>query len=404
MTLYLPFSPVTIDLVMLPRGGQVWIYRHRRILWTVATVSFAVLLVRAFAGLPDLSGVGIAFGAADPVWLWIGGVTAAVMAVAFWSGYVPFVMTPPARQRLVGTEEADTLLGPDDVILGLIHGGDVRAYSRDAIARPHYFTDTVGGTPFTVSYCILCNSGIAFKNELNGKPLNLKCVTAFNNNIIYLDKNSGNFTQQLDGSVFFGPDAGAALDSQPVVFATWSEWKTLHPDTRLYHAPDITLRDKIVSLMLRLMIPIRKLAARAKPWHRIKGTLDDRLPAISLVLGVERNGDSCGYPLNGLADAPVINDTVGGVPVIVLYNRERDVAEVFSRRVGARELTFNPAGGARDDIIATDAETGSSWDVTGAAVAGELEGASLDPLPHFNKLFWFSWALFKPGTRVKNAA
>jgi len=414
LTLFLPFSPMTIDLVMLSRDGQIWIYRHRRIFWAVAVTSFAVLLVRAVLGLPDLSWIGGAeavvrelsglSGSADPVWLEIVGVTSAAMAIAFWSGYVPFVMTPPTGQRLVDIDEGDKLLKPDDVILGFVHGGEVRAYPRDSISRPHFFTDTVGGTPFTVSYCILCNSGVAFKNELNGKPLDLKCVTAFNNNIIYQDRHSGNFIQQLDGSVFFGPDKGKVLDSEPVVFATWGEWKVLHPDTKLYYAPDITLRDKMVSLMLQIMIPIRKLGRRTKPWHRITGTLDDRLPAMSLVMGVERNGESCGYPLSGLVDAPVINDTVGGEPVVVLYDGDRDVAEVFSRRINGRALTFTSANGAGDGVVATDDETGSSWDVTGKAVAGELLGMELDPLPHFNKLFWFSWALFKPGTRIKNAA
>jgi len=395
---------MTIDLVMLPRDGQIWVYRNRRKLWAIASVSFALLLIRGAAGVPELASVfGGLVGVADPVWLRTGVITIAAMAFAFWSGYVPYVMTPPARQQLVDIDEGNKLVADDDVILGFAHGGDVRAYPRDAISRPHFFNDTLDGTSFTVSYCILCNSGVAFKNELNGKPLDLKCITAYNNNIIYQDKNSGNYIQQLDGSVFAGPDEGKALDSEPVVIATWDEWKKLHPDTKLYYAPDITLRDKMVSLMLQLMVPIRRLAARTKPFHRIKGTLDDRLPAMSLVLGVERNGESCGYPLAELAETPVINDAVGGEPVAVLYNGDRDVAEVFSRRVNGRELTFIPASGS-PGVIATDDETGSAWDVTGAALDGELKGLKLTPLPHFNKLFWFSWALFKPGTRVKLAA
>jgi hypothetical protein len=409
LILFLPFSPMTIDLVMLPRGGQIWVYRHRHFFWSIATISFTLLLARSVAGLPDLQLSttigGLTGAAADPVWFWITSGTVAAMTIAFWSGYVPFVMTPPTRQTLVDIEGGDKLLAPDDVILGFTYGGDIRAYPRDAIARPHYFTDTVGGTSFTVSYCILCNSGVAFKNELNGKPLDLKCITAFNNNIIYQDKNSGNFIQQLDGSVFHGPDEGKALDSEPVVFTTWDEWKKLHPDTQLYYAPDITLRDKIVTLMLQIMVPIRKLAARTKPYHRISGSLDERLPAMSLVLGVERNGESCSYPLVSLVEDPVINDTVGGDPLVVLYNSHRDVAEVFSGRVNGRVLTFNPAADDQSaGAVATDTETGSTWDVTGTAVSGELKGMSLAPLPHFNKLFWFSWALFKPGTRVKVAA
>ena len=60
-----------------------------------------------------------------------------------------------------------------------------------------------------------------------------------------------------------------------------------------------------------------------------------------------------------------------------------------------------PGGGG---VIARDVETDTSWDVTGAARGGGLADRALTPLPHYNKLFWLSWALFKPGTRISPAA
>jgi hypothetical protein len=356
-------------------------------LWAVVALMCALLAVRGV------------LGHADPAWLWAGAITAAVLAMAFWGGYVPFVMTPPSDQRLVDAAEADKLIADDDVVLGLIEGGEVRAYPRDMIARPHYFTETVGGTPLIVSYCILCNSGMAFKAELDGRPLDLRCATAFNNNIIYHEPSTGNFIQQLDGEVFLGPDEGKRLDAHAVVQATWAEWKRLHPDTKLYYAPAITLRDKMVALMLGMMIPIHKLSRRAKPWHRVRGELDERLPAMSLVLGVEIGGEKCAYPVEQLRQQAVLQDTVGGEPIVV-YDRERDMGQVFSRRLGDRTLSF---AAASDGALARDAETGSAWDIAGVAQDGELAGSALTAVPHYNKLFWFSWALFKPGTRLAAA-
>ena len=388
LVIYMPFSPMTIDLLMLPRERQIAIYLHRKKLWAVVALMCALLAVRGV------------LGHADPAWLWAGAITAAVLAMAFWGGYVPFVMTPPSDQRLVDAAEADKLIADDDVVLGLIEGGEVRAYPRDMIARPHYFTETVGGTPLIVSYCILCNSGMAFKAELDGRPLDLRCATAFNNNIIYHEPTTGNFIQQLDGEVFLGPDEGKRLDAHAVVQATWAEWKRLHPDTKLYYAPAITLRDKMVALMLGMMIPIDKLSRRAKPWHRVRGKLDERLPAMSLVLGVEIGGEKCAYPVEQLRQQAVFEDTVGGEPIVVVYDRERDMGQVFSRRLEERTLSF---AAASDGALARDAETGSAWDITGVAQDGELAGSALTAVPHYNKLFWFSWALFKPGTRLAAA-
>ena len=411
LTIFLPFSPMTIDLLMLPRAAQITIYRYRRLLWALGILCFGLLTARAGLGLVGQSGwaaetavmiwAGGLLGEANPVWLTTSAITIGMLAFMFWSGYVPYVMTPPRNPRLLDVAEADRLIGADDVMLGLINGGETRAYPRDWIARPHYFTDTVGGTPFTISYCILCNSGMAFKSELRGRPLNLMCVTAYNNNIIYLDTDGGNYIQQLDGKVFFGPDAGETLEPHPVVLASWAEWKKLHPDTKLYFAPPATLRDKMVALMLRMMIPISRLSQRRKPWHRIRGKLDDRLPAMSFVLGVEINGETATYPLSALQKVSVYNDTVGGEPIVVFYDKQRDIGQVFSRQVDKSTLTFSELSDGNADGLARDSETGTLWDLAGRASDGELADQSLRAIAHYNKLFWFSWALFKPKTSVR---
>jgi hypothetical protein len=401
LAIYLPFSPMTIDLVNLSRAAQIAIYRNRLVLWLIADAAFLVLLLRSLAGAGWLgAGPGAAVagvvGAASPGWHWVVLVTIAMLAMMFWSGYVPYVMRPPEGPRILSAEEADALVGEDDIVLGVAHQDEARAYSRDLIARPHYYNDTVGGQPFTVSYCILCNSGMAFKSELDGRPMALKCVTAFNNNIIYREPATRNFIQQLDGAVFAGPDAGKQLAPFPVLQMTWGEWKRLHPETSFYHAPHRTVRDRLVGAMLKWMIPVPKLAARKTPWHRIRGRLDDRLPAMSFVLGIEIGGERVAYPLSGLSENPVINDTVGGAPIVVLYDRARDAAAVFAREIDGKATTFEfgPDGGF------VDAATGSRWDLTGAAHEGAFANRRLAPVAHYNKLFWFSWALFKPDTRI----
>ncbi|MCH7697198.1 MAG: DUF3179 domain-containing protein, partial [Proteobacteria bacterium] len=354
--------------------------------WVIGIACFAVLVGRGLMGV------------ADEVWLWTALPSIGMLMFMFWSGYVPYVMTPPVDPKILSIEEADKLIKQDEVVIGLVNGGDVRAYSRDTVARPHFYADTVGGTPVIVSYCILCNSSMAFKTELKGKPMDLSCVTAYNNNIIYRDANSGNFIQQLDSKIIHGPDKGEELEFLPTIMATWGEWKQLHPDTKLYYAPAKTFRDKMVAVMLGMMIPIHKLAARSKPWHRVQGKLDTRLPAMSFVYGVELNGDLCAYSTSFLKENPVYNDTVGGEPIVVFYDKARDIGAIYSRNIDDSVLEFEQA--PADGVIAMDKQSGSSWDLTGKATGGNYAGQSLEGVPHYNKIFWFSWALFKDGTRV----
>jgi hypothetical protein len=411
LTSYLAFSPLTRDLVVfLSRDAQISIFKHRRLLWGIGIVCLALLVGRGVFGLAapgstSLLAQGAAqLGTAHWAWLWIAGFTIVPLGLAFWGLYVPVVMAPPEVHHTVGIAEADEFLEPDSIVLGLVMGGTVRAYPRDLIARPHWFNDTLDGKALMISYCILCNSGQAFVAQLkNGVPLNLRNMTAFDNNTIYHDTETGNFIQQLEGKVIRGPDEGQELEAYPVVMARWDEWKRLHPETTAYYAPPMTLRDRFVQKMLETKIPISTLAARDKPWHLVRKEIDGRLPAMSFVFGVTIGGESCAYPVSAMKDHPVINDSVGGEPIAVLYDAAHDIGQIFSRRQGERILTFThaPGDGA---ILARDDETGSSWDVSGRARQGELADHTLDSPAHYNQIFWFSWAAFNSGTRINTGA
>ncbi len=408
LTSYMAFSPVTRDMVVfLSRDQQITIFKYRKLLWAIGIVCFALLVLRGIFGLADagpdsaLAWGAAALGTAHVAWLFIAGITIVLLSLAFWATYVPVVMAPPEVHETVGIDEADAFLKPDSIVLGLVMGGQVRAYPRDLIARPHWFNDTIDDKPLMISYCILCNSGQAFVSRLkNGTPLNLRNMTAFDNNTIYHDTETGNFIQQLEGKVIRGPDEGEELEAYPLVMARWDEWKTLHPDTTVYYAPPMTLRDRMVQKMLETMIPIRKLAARDKPWHLVRKEIDARLPAMSFVFGVTLGGESCAFPVTALRNRPVVNDTVGGEPIALLYDKAHDIGQVFMRRLGDRVLTFSEIPGAQGGAIAKDEETGSTWDVSGRAREGKLAGSALESPPHYNQIFWFGWAAFNPGTRI----
>lgn len=398
---YLAFSPMTRDLVaFLSRDAQISIFKHRHKYWAAGIISLALLMGHAILGL---SGSDLVPGSATGHWIWlaIGGITITGLSLLYWAMYVPVVMAPPKRQRLVGIEEADKLLEPDSVVLGIDMAGKVCAYPRDLIARPHWFNDEIGGKPLMISYCILCNSGQAFVPLLeDGRRLDLRNMTAFDNNTIYHCMQTGNFIQQLDARVISGPNEGEVLESFPVVMARWDEWKRLHPDTKVFYAPPITVRDRIVQKLLMTMVPLSRLAARDEPWHVVRSAPDARLPAMSFVFGVEINGERCAYPTSALKKKPVVNDTVGSEPVVVLYDAAHDIGQVFLRRVGNKVLTFRKIAGKGGSLIVQDKETETRWNVSGHGLKGTLKGKSLEPAPHWNQLFWFSWAAFKPDTRI----
>ena len=126
-------------------------------------------------------------------------------------------------------------------------------------------------------------------------------------------------------------------------------------------------------------------------------------------MGVEAGDEVMAYPFTALAEAQVVNDEIGGEAVVVFHKsgtasaldtsdiREgRDVgsAAVFNRELGDRTLTFEPANEAG---LFRDVETGSTWNLFGEAIDGELAGEQLEQVLAFDH-FWFAWTAFFPQT------
>ena len=72
-------------------------------------------------------------------------------------------------------------------------------------------------------------------------------------------------------------------------------------------------------------------------------------------------------------------------------------SENWSRRCTAPRRRRGSHREPHHQRVRADAETGSRWDITGRAVEGPLEGATLEPVNHGDH-FWFAWAAFVPHT------
>ncbi|HEX9697226.1 MAG TPA: DUF3179 domain-containing (seleno)protein [Actinomycetota bacterium] len=87
---------------------------------------------------------------------------------------------------------------------------------------------------------------------------------------------------------------------------------------------------------------------------------------------IEAGGITRAYPLSILVWHEVVNDVVGGVPVVVAYSPLTDSVAAWVRRSAGRTFTFAQSGKiyAATGVMA-DRETGSLWlPPTGRAVAG----------------------------------
>jgi hypothetical protein len=126
-------------------------------------------------------------------------------------------------------------------------------------------------------------------------------------------------------------------------------------------------------------------------------------------LTVDLDGEAVAYPYEILEEVKVVNDIVAGKEIVVVWEpgtasaldtasiaagRDVGTANAYSRRINGQELIFR-----FEDGRIVDDHTGSEWNVLGQSVSGELLGQQLAPVVAINH-FWFSWAAFKPETRI----
>jgi hypothetical protein len=110
------------------------------------------------------------------------------------------------------------------------------------------------------------------------------------------------------------------------------------------------------------------LEASAAPWH------DDEV-----VLALEVEGEARAYPVAILNWHELVNDTLGGRPILITYCPLCGTGMAFDRRAEGETRQFGVSGLLyKSDVLFFDRESESLWSqIKAAAVAGPATGARL---------------------------
>ena len=282
-------------------------------------------------------------------------------------------------------------------------GGAAKAYPLSILIWHEIVNDRLGDAPVAVTFCPLCNASIVFERRVAGAEVDFGTTGKLrHSDLVMYDRQTESWWQQFTGLGIVGRHAGVALrklESQIVAFedfrTAWPEGRVLSRTTgfeRPYGRNPYAGYDDIdQSPFLLTTAP------------------DARLPPMERVLSVSAGGVHRVYPFSALERTPVINDTVGGEPVVVLSRqgtlsvldrseiktaRRIPSANAFSRRLDGRTLVFESQDGR-----VVDRDSGSHWDLLGRAVGGPLEGARLTPAVG-GVHFAFAWLAFNPDTEI----
>lgn len=305
--------------------------------------------------------------------------------------------------QFVTVAEADEWIGDLEPVVLFQEQGDTRIYPFQILTWHEIVNDVVGGRPVVVTFCPLCNTAIVFDATVNGRTLDFGTTGRLRfSNLLMYDRPTESWWQQASGDAVIGELAGQQLTFLPATIISWREAAEKYPQalvlSRETGYPRNYGRNPYVGYDNITGSPFL-----------FNGETPDQLPAMARVTTVEQNGEATAYPNDILQEAGVVNDTVGGVDVVVFWQpglasaldsgsiadgQDVGASGVFERTLNGQTLTFTT-----DGATITDGQTGSTWNIFGEAIEGELRGQALTPVVKVDH-FWFSWAAFRPDTRI----
>ncbi|GAB2763974.1 DUF3179 domain-containing protein [Nocardioides salsibiostraticola] len=301
-------------------------------------------------------------------------------------------------------------LSPGDPVLSLTIGDETRGYPVGVLTWHEIANDTVGGVPVAVTYCPLCNSGVAFERTVEGE------VTTFGvsgllyaDNLIMYDRATESLWPQLTGVASVGVRTGTELTSIPIGVVGWEQFQAAHPEALVLSRDTGFDRNYGANPYEGYDDP------RTEPFFALPGEPDQRLQVKERVVGVGEGSNAVAVPRSDLEAAGVALVEVDGGPV-TLWHLPGQVSALDTAQIadgasigtvaafdptvpGRGVLEFERTGkGASARIV--DTATGSTWDAFGTATDGELTGTRLDPVEYLDT-FWFSWVIFQPDTGLQ---
>jgi hypothetical protein len=272
----------------------------------------------------------------------------------------------------------------DKLVIGVEINGEAKAYPIQLIGYHHQVRDTVGGRPVMVTYCTVCRTGRVFSPVVQGRAEQFRLVGMDHFNAMFEDGTTKSWWRQATGEAVAGPRKGMVLEEIPSAQMSLSAWLRLHPGSLILQ-PDTLYREQYAELS-----DFDKGTIKSGLEKRDSLSWKDK----SWVIGVVQGKEARAYDWNELIARQIIQDQLGGTPLLITLERDSTTFHVLDRRVNGTALRFERSG---EPPQIRDTGTGSIWEMDGVCVDGSLKGSRLNALPAYQE-FWHSWKTFHPWT------
>ncbi len=303
-----------------------------------------------------------------------------------FGGVVPRGIPALRMPRTVPASEA-SWLADDETVFGADVGGEARAYPERILDWHEIVNDVLGGRTVTLAWDPLCGAAILYSTTLaEGETWTFASSgLLYRSNKLMLDDQTGNLWSQMSGEPVWGPLAGTGkrLPSLPLLATTWKAWRTRHPGTKVLSLATGTQRD------YRPGAAYGAYAESPGPmfpvWVPPPPGLAPKDPLVVVQVGEALRA----YPVALLKNAPLLEDTIGETPVVIVVEDE------------GREVRAYGSGGhhlVRREGALRDPASGETFAEKEDALIGDA-GSTLPRLPSHG-LYAFALRALLPGATL----
>jgi len=229
--------------------------------------------------------------------------------------------------------DAARFMRNNDRILGITIAGVSKAYPVKILNWHEIINDKTGDELFTITFCPLCGTGMAFSSQVNGQNLSFGVSgLLYNSDVLLYDRETESLWSQIMSTAVTGKFKGTKLKPLPLEHTSWGAWKQSHPNTSILSIKTGYWRDYDKSPYAgyekseHIMFPVA---------HKAPDTYHPK----ERVLGLNINGVSKAYPFIELNKhgKSSFTDVINNTSVNIRWDQQHQAGTVFTTK-GQKQL------------------------------------------------------------------
>lgn len=277
----------------------------------------------------------------------------------------------------------------ENLVLGIEHEGEVRAYPVPMLNWHEIINDDVNGLLVAITYCPLTGTGIGWGRRIFNFPSTFGVSgLLYNTNLMPYDRFTRSTWSQQRLECVHGNMIGQKPMTYTLTMTTFGTWKKAFPESKIMNAN--TGFDRRYS-----EYPYGFYKTRDELLYYPVSNLDKRLPAKEWVLAILMDNYSKAYQFNEEEDGrEVIHDVLKDTSMVVVRSRQDDFILAF---LNPEEREFSPVQDGLPAVMIDD--IGNTYDLLGRVIEGPDLGKKLEK-PVAMMGYWFSWGAFYPDIEI----